>query len=94
MLSAYGTCLGRVSDAPRPPLEGSLRAERLLLLGEPALLDDGVVHLQLLLRALDNLLLDRVLGDEAEDLDLLLLPDPVRAVHRLTRRCENASPTN
>mmetsp|Transcript_24257 Transcript_24257/g.71712 ORF Transcript_24257/g.71712 Transcript_24257/m.71712 type:complete len:740 (-) Transcript_24257:1603-3822(-) len=63
--------------------EGLLLAERLLLLGEPALLDDGVVHLQLLLRALDNLLLDRVLGDEAEDLDLLLLPDPVRAVHRL-----------
>mmetsp|Transcript_22778 Transcript_22778/g.67502 ORF Transcript_22778/g.67502 Transcript_22778/m.67502 type:complete len:715 (+) Transcript_22778:982-3126(+) len=63
--------------------EGLLLAERLLLLGEPALLDDGVVHLQLLLRALDNLLLDRVLGDETEDLDLLLLPDPVRAVHRL-----------
>ena len=83
MLSAYGTCLGRVSDAPRPPLEGSLRAERLLLLGEAALLDDGEVHLQLELRALDDLLLDRVGRHEAEDLHFLRLPDAVRAVLRL-----------
>ena len=46
-------------------------------------MDDGKVHLQLELGALEHLLLNRVLGDEAEDLDLLPLPDAVRAVHRL-----------
>lgn len=33
-----------------------------------------------------HLLLDRVLGHEAEDLHLLLLPDAVRAVHGLQVR--------
>ena len=56
---------------------------RLLLLGQPALLDHKRVKVQLLHRPVQDLLLDRVLGDEPEDLDRLGLADPVRPVLRL-----------
>lgn len=47
------------------------------------LLDDGGIEEQLLVRSLDDLLLDCALGHEAEDAHLLGLTDTVGAVHGL-----------
>ena len=60
--------------------------ELLLRVVEAALLDDHRVELELLLRALDDLLLDRVRGHEAVDVDGLLLADAVGPVHGLQVR--------
>ena len=59
------------------------RGHTLLRDSRTALLDDEAVELQLLRRALEHLLLDGILSDEAEDVNLLLLSDAMRSVHSL-----------
>ena len=49
------------------------------------MLYDDVVESQLHVGALNDALLDRVLGDEADDVHLLLLPDTMRAILQQTR---------
>ena len=65
-------------------MRGDLRScARLGVVGEAALLDDRRVEVQLLLRALDDLLFDGLLRHEAVDHHRPRLADAVGAVHRL-----------
>lgn len=70
-----GAVLDHVDEVVLVRVLGALR--------RAALLDNKLVEAQLLRGALEDLLLDGVLGDEAEDVDLLGLTDAVGAVHGL-----------
>mmetsp|Transcript_8503 Transcript_8503/g.28955 ORF Transcript_8503/g.28955 Transcript_8503/m.28955 type:complete len:795 (+) Transcript_8503:410-2794(+) len=75
-----------VEDGVRAKADHALElllARRLILLNEAPLLDDHRVEVELALRALNDLLLDGALGDEAVAHDAALLADAVCAVLRL-----------
>mmetsp|Transcript_34656 Transcript_34656/g.115829 ORF Transcript_34656/g.115829 Transcript_34656/m.115829 type:complete len:237 (+) Transcript_34656:433-1143(+) len=63
--------------------EHLLLGERLRLVREPSLLDDGGIEVELALSALDDLLLHRALNHKPVHDHLASLADPVRAIHRL-----------
>jgi hypothetical protein len=64
------------------------REGEMLTLGllRPPLLNDQLIQPQLLRRPLQHPLLHAPLRDEPEHVNLLRLPDPMRAVHRLQVR--------
>lgn len=64
-------------------LDGTTSPLTLLALLSPTLLDNQLVQLELLCCPLQNALLHCVLGNKAEDVYLLGLPNTVCSVHRL-----------